>query len=153
MTRIIAFCFVLISFSGFSQTYINKNKAQVKKELNEYITKNDSLNATIKETASSIILTIKGQGALPADFIYHFDKKGKCNSEKVMTNCDSCYNKYFQATLDRKEYRWRKINENQYISSFAAKMMIELPPDSKDFSFTILRTDWSKQMYDLLTAN
>ncbi len=153
MTRIFALCFVLLSFSGFSQNYINKTKAQVRKELNEYVSMNDSLNAAISETATAITLSIKGPKTLPADFIYRFDKTGKCKSEKVMGGCDSCFNKYFQAALDRKKYEWRKINENQYISGFVARMMIELPVDSKDFSFTILRTDWSKQMYDLLKGN
>jgi hypothetical protein len=153
MTRIFALCFVLLSFSGFSQNYINKTKKQVKKELNEYVSKNDSLNAAISETATAITLSIKGPKTLPADFIFRFDKAGKCISEKIVAGCDSCFNKYFQAVLDRKKYEWRKINENQYISGFAAKMMIELPPDSKNFSFTILRTDWSKEMYDLLKDN
>jgi hypothetical protein len=143
----------MFSFSCFSQNYINKTKAQVKKELNEYISKNDSLNATVSETDVAIVLVIKGPKTLPADFIYRFDKAGKCISEKVVAGCDSCFTKYFQAVLDRKKYEWKKINENQYISGFAAKMMIELPPDSKNYSFVILRTDWSKQMYDLLRGN
>jgi hypothetical protein len=153
MRRIITFCLLLFSFSCFSQNYINKTKAQVKKELNEYISKNDSLNATVSETDVAIVLVIKGPKTLPADFIYRFDKSGKCISEKVIAGCDSCFTKYFQAVLDRKKYEWKKINENQYISGFAAKMMIELPPDSKNYSFVILRTDWSKQMYDLLRGN
>lgn len=153
MHRIITFCLLLFSFSCFSQNYINKTKAQVKKELNEYISKNDSLNATVSETGTAIVLVIKGPKTLPADFIYRFNKAGKCISEKVVAGCDFCFNKYFQAVLDREKYEWKKINENQYISGFAAKMMIELPPDSKNFSFTILRTDWSKQMYDLLKGN
>ena len=151
MTQINILCFVLISFSGFSQNYINKSRAQVKKELNEYTIRNDSLNASITETDTAIVLSVKGKETLVADFIYRFDKAGKCMSEKVITDCDSCFTKYFQAVLNRKKYEWRKINENQYISSFAAKMLIELPADSKDFYFTILRTDWSKQMYNLLT--
>ena len=144
-------CFALLSLSGFSQNYMNKTKAQVKKELTEYAAKNDSLNVTISETDTAIVLAIKGSNTLPADFIYRFDKAGKCMSEKVITDCDSCLNKYFQAVLALKKYEWRKINENQYISGFAARMLIELPADSKDYYFTILRTDWSKQMYNSLT--
>ena len=153
MIRILTFCFVLLSFSGYSQNYINKSKAEVTKELKEYISKNDSLNAIVSASDTAIVLSIKGPKTLPADFIYRFDKAGKCISEKIVAGCDSCFNKYFQAVLDRKKYEWRKINENQYVSGFAAKMMIEIPANNKDFSFIILRTSWSKQMYDLLTGN
>jgi hypothetical protein len=152
MTRILTLCFVLLPFSGFSQNYINKTKAQVKKELNDYISKNDTLNASISETDTATILSVKGPKTLPADFIYRFDKAGKCKSEKIMAGCDSCFTKYFQAVLDRKKFEWKKINENQYVSNFAAKMLIELPGDDKNFSFIILRTDWTKEMYDLLTG-
>jgi hypothetical protein len=153
MNHIITFGFLLLSFSAFSQNFINKTKKQVKKELTEYITRNDSLNATLNETDTAITLTIKGTKTLAADFIYRFDKTGKCKSEKVMSSCDSCLNKYLAAALARKNYEWRKINGNQYISNFASRMLIELPGDTNNFSYIILRTDWSKQMYDLLTGN
>jgi hypothetical protein len=152
MHRIITFCFMLLSFPCFSQNYINKTKAQVKKELKEYISKNDSLNAIISEADSATMLSIKGPKTLPADFIYRFDKAGKCKSEKVIAGCDSCFTKYFQALLNLKKYDWKKINENQYVSNFAARMLIELPADNKDFSYIILRTDWTKEMYNLLTG-
>lgn len=152
MHRILTLSLLLFSFSCFSQNYINKTKAQVKKELNDYVSKNDTLNASISETDTAMVLSIKDLKTLPADFIYRFDKTGKCKSEKIMAGCDSCFTKYLQAALDRKKYGWKKINENQYVSSFAARILIELPADDKDFSFIILRTEWTKQMYDLLTG-
>ncbi len=153
MRRFIILSLLLFPFSAFSQNFINKPRQQVKKELTEYITNNDSLNAELTETDTAIILSIKDAKTLPANFIYRFDKTGKCKSERVMTSCDSCLNKYLSAALTRKKYEWRKINGNQYISNFASRMLIELPAESNDFSYTILRTDWSKQMYDLLKDN
>ena len=153
MYRIITLCIFFFPFTGLSQTYINKSKAEVKKELTDYIIKNDSLKALIAETDSTIRLVIKGPEVLPADFIYFFDKSGKCKSEKVVTYCDSCYNKFLTVALNRKQYHWKKINENQYVSDYASRMLIELPADkSKDFSFLIIRTDWSKSMYNMLTG-
>lgn len=153
MRCFITLSLLIFSFSAFSQNFINKTKQQVKKELTKYITRNDSLNAELTETDTTVILSIKSTKALPADFIYRFDKAGKCKLEKVMTRCDSCLNKYLSAALARKKYEWRKINGNQYISNFASRMLMELPADSNNFSYTILRTDWSKQIYDLLKEN
>ena len=150
MTRITLICFLLLSVQGFSQNYINKTKAQVKKELDTYVLKNAGLTPSVAETDSSIELSVKGLSSLPTNFTYRFDKTGKCNTEKVTTFCDSCYTKSLEAVLANKQYQWKKINANQYVSNFASRMLIELALDNKDFSFIILRTDWSKEMYDLL---
>ena len=129
---------------------MNKSKAEVKKGLNKYILDNDSIKATLTETDSSLVLIVPGPKALPANFIYGFDKAGKCNSQKTIAWCDSCLNKFLQLALDEKKYQWKKINENQYISAFDDKMMIEISAVDKNYFFLILRTDWSKLLYDML---
>jgi hypothetical protein len=149
MTRLIILLFILLPFSGFAQKYINKKKAEVKKELDKYITDNKSINATLSETDTSLVLNIPGTTTQQANFVYFFDKEGKCRSQKTTANCDSCIAKYLQQALQQGKYNWRKINENQYISSFEEKLMIETPADGKEFSFMILRTDWSKILYDM----
>ncbi len=151
MTRIILLLFILLPFSGFAQKYINKQKAAIKKELGKYITDNKSLNATLSETDTTLVLNITGTTTQQASFVYFFDKQGKCRLQKTIAGCDSCINKYLQEALGQDKYKWRKINENQYISSFEDKLMIETPADGKEFSFMILRTDWSKILYDMIT--
>jgi|CXWL01.1.fsa_nt_gi hypothetical protein len=153
MIRIITALLLLFPVAGFSQNFIGKSKAQVKKYLQRQIAKNDSLTITLTDTDSVLLFSIKSGKVLPADFIYSFDKSGKCRSEKVMAGCDSCFNKFLNAALAEKKYEWKKINENQYVSKYAARMMIELPPENKDFSYVILRTQWSRQLYSMLTGN
>lgn len=153
MIRIITALLLLFPVAGFSQNFIGKSKAQVKKYLQRQIAKNDSLTITLTDTDSVLLFSIKSGKVLPADFIYSFDKSGKCRSEKVMAGCDSCFNKFLNAALAEKKYEWKKINENQYVSKYAARMMIELPPENKDFSYVILRTQWSRQLYTMLTGN
>jgi hypothetical protein len=54
--------------------------------------------------------------------------------------------------LAKEKYVWKKINENQYISKFEDKIMIELPTENKSNSITIIRTDWTKILYDILAG-
>ena len=150
MNRILIVFFVLLPALGFSQTYINKSRARVKQELEQYRLKNDNLTITILEAGGTIRLSVLGGNLPPARFIYSFDKTGKCNSEKAILLCDSCTNEYLKATLNQKQIRWRKINENQYVSEFSKRLMLELPLDSSDHSYTILRMNWSQKMYDML---
>ena len=150
MNRILTFCFLLISINGFTQNFIGNTKSQVTKKLNDYIRKNDTLNAAINVTDTAIILNVKGSPSLPADFIYKFNKEGKCISEKTIAYCDSCYNKFLKAALNNKKYGWKKINGNQYVSNFASQMLIELPVNETDLSFIILKTAWNREMYKML---
>lgn len=150
MKRILIISLILLPFAAFSQQYINKTKAEVRKGLDKYILANDTIKATLTETDSSLVLKVTGTKTLPADFIYGFDKAGKCNSQKTIAYCDSCLNKFLQLALDEKKYQWKKINENQYISAFNDKMMIEISAVDKNYFSLILRTDWSKLLYDML---
>jgi hypothetical protein len=152
MNRIILFL-LLLPAAGFSQNFIGRSKAQVKKILQKQILKNDSLDITLTDDDSVLHYSIKAGKTLPADFIYGFTKSGKCQSEKIIALCDSCFNKFLKHVLSQKKYDWKKINENQYVSKYAARIMIELPPENTDFYYTILKTDWNKNMYKLLTGN
>ena len=153
MIRLLVILFMLAPLPLLSQNFIGKSKAEVKKELQKKIQKNDSLTITLTDKDSVLVYSYQDARAKPVDFIYGFDKEGKCWSEKVMAGCDSCFNKYLRAVLDQKKYEWKKINENQYVSRYADRRMLEFPPDTKNFMYTILRTDWNKEMYQLLTGN
>lgn len=141
---------LLLPVAGFSQNFIGQSKPAVIKRLQAEIRKNDSLQIILTDTGSTVHYSVKAGKVQPADFIYGFDENGKCQSEKIKASCDSCFKKYLQKALDQKKYKWKKINENQYVSRYAKKMMIELPGEGNDFSFIILRTTWTKKLYALL---
>ncbi len=82
--------------------------------------------------------------------IYVFDEKGLCTTETTNTRCDSCHDGYLNAILDKKKYSWKKINENQYISRFEDNMMIELFPEGEVRTISVLRADFTRELYDLL---
>jgi DUF1680 family protein len=83
-------------------------------------------------------------------YTYIFDKKGKCNQEKIESSCPSCFSSNLQTILDIKKYHWKKINENQYVSDFESKLMIELPTEKNVFAISVLRMDWTRVLYDIL---
>jgi len=147
MKKGIIIAFLLLPALCFSQEYINQSRAVVMANLQKY----KGEKPVLAETDSTISMTLKGNGK-PVTHIYDFDKSGNCFSEKVVTSCESCYKNLLQAVLKKGSYQWNKINENQYISRFEDKMTLELPVEKTDYYYIILRTDWSRALYDLLTG-
>ncbi|MEO6611877.1 MAG: hypothetical protein ABIT05_09910 [Chitinophagaceae bacterium] len=146
MKKGIIFAFLLLPVLGFCQEYLNRTHAVVMSDLQKH-----KKEKTILAGADSLIrVTTKGKDGNSVSYIYRFDKSGKCISERVTTACESCYKNLLQAQLKTGKYGWTKINENQYVSKFEDKMTIELPVEKDEYFFTIMRTDWSRTLYDLL---
>ncbi len=143
---LLAFLFILPSIV-FAQVNINKTKSQViesaKKEKKHIL----------EETDSTLHLKQDNSESDPVNFFYHFTKEGKCDSEQIITGAEKVFTNYLDKVLAVKKYHWKKINENQYISDFASAMIVEIPPENKEWSFTLLRVEWTKQLYDMLTGN
>jgi hypothetical protein len=133
----------------FGQGMINKSKAFVKNKL-ETNTPGDSLRGIVSENDSTIQMTVPSQSSNQATFIYNFDQKGKCSSEKAISKNEVTHKKLLHEILDQKQYGWKRLNENQYVSKFSENMLIELPGEPGIFIITILRTNWDKKMYELL---
>jgi len=150
MFRIIIVILLLLPATGFSQLNINKTRSQVKQELGNTFGKEKNMTADITETDSTIVMKIRGANTIEADHIYSFDKSGKCSTEKTITWCDSCHEKLLQQLLADTNYKWKKINMNQYISSFEAGVFVEIQMTDNTWSFTIFRTNLSRKMYDFL---
>lgn len=151
--RIILYLFILSPFTGLSQKYFDKSKAEVKKELDHYIKAQSSLSPSVQETDSTLILQLNEAGQI-RQTIFGFDAvSGKCSSEKQIASGKKEYNKLLQDLLSQKSFGWKKLNENQYVSKFSVQMLIELPQEENDYSFIIFRTKWTKELYDLLTTN
>lgn len=144
---------LLISATGYSQRYINKNKSEVKKQLDKSSVKVEGILTIITETDSSITREVKGPGGVITDEVYRFSKSGKCIAEKTITPCDSCFEKLLKAVLDNKKYRWKQININQYVSEYAERLLLETQAINNIFSFTILTTDLNRKMYRSLIKN
>lgn len=106
----------------------------------------------VSETDSTLTFIISNRTD-SVTYSLGFDENKKCFSERIITGCDACFTKQLNSVLKSKEYNWEKINENQYVSDFASYLMIEIPPENTEYSFTILRMTWSRELYDLLMEN
>ena len=144
MIRTICILLLFVPLISFGQNKLGKMKTDVKKELN---------TPSLVETDSTIKIHFHDASSREIDLIYEFDKSGICIAEKTVTHCEDCLKPYLNAVLEQKDYGWKKINGNQYISNFGSQAMIELPVDEKDYSFTVFRATWSQAFYDLLIKN
>lgn len=147
MKKVLLFILILttVQLGSNAQEFINKKKGEAITML-----KNKYQEAPITVLADTVQLKLENTYAKSFDYIFTFDKKGKCKSETIITRCDSCLTGLLQKVLDQKKFEWNKINENQYISKFEEKLMIELPAENHDHSFSILKVEWTKELYELL---
>ena len=150
MTRLVVILFALSYTTASAQMYINENRQWVKRELEKQASKNDSITVRISETDTSILYSFRDPKVRPADFLYIFDESAKCIEEKTIGYCDSCFNKFLGSALNRKQFQWTKINDRLYISKYSKKLMLEIPVNNKDHSFTIRRMKWTKGSYRTL---
>ncbi len=132
-----------------SQDYINSIRAKAEISLKKKYPANGG-NSRITISMDTIRVQWKEPAGASTEYIYAFDDKHLCFSETIIAHCDSCLSGYLQQVLDKKNFGWKKINENQYISRFADNLMIELSADAAIHSFSVLRVDWTRELYDLL---
>jgi hypothetical protein len=150
MFRIILF--LLIPVAGFSQSFIGKKKADVKTELQNQKKGIDSLSIAITDKDSALVLTQKKGDNSAIDFVYGFDKSGSCQSEKIISSgCDSCFYNLLKKVLGHTKYEWKKLNENQYVSTYSARMLLEVQGENIPLYYSILRTQWTEEFYKMIT--
>lgn len=89
--------------------------------------------------------------AAPTRLHVKFDSTRICNLEIWFFNSESDLNAYLQQVLSDPKWGWKKLNENQYISDFAHQLTLEIPPENPDRQFSIIRSAWTRTLYDLLT--
>ncbi|HEX4877158.1 MAG TPA: hypothetical protein VFV31_10835 [Chitinophagaceae bacterium] len=153
MTRLLLLLLFILPISSEGQQFLDKPGKEMKLFFKQ---KKDSLagkNIRYSEKGKELILTEKKAGK---DFIRHefsFDSLGNCSKEKVIASSEALMQEKLSPLLAQSEFAWKKINENQYISKFEDRLMIELSPEKGDYSFSILRMGWTKVLYDILIAN
>lgn len=133
------------------QRFINRGYDKVLAGLKKYNPGNDSTIIHFSNSEKNIKMEVAGKGSQPVTFEYTFDSNKKCISEKVTAYCDSCYKKYLNELLSKKKFGWKRLNENQYISSYKWELMIELPVrEEKSLFYDLLKVDWNRETYSML---
>ncbi|WP_315814429.1 hypothetical protein [Paraflavitalea speifideaquila] len=110
-------------------------------------------NSPIEMNDQYMVLHVKDSSFQPASFYYYFDERGKCNQEKTISFCDSCYTKYRDKLLARKQFEWVRINDTLYVSKFSKKRRLELHPHQPDRTMNLFKTSWKRPEYELLLSD
>lgn len=156
MIRTLVFLYLALPGTLMAQDRIGKNKTDLRSILENFVTANAAAKPALVVTDSTFTLSVIDPGAGPVQYRYGFDKSGICITETISATCDSCYKMILQGILDREGHQWKKLNENQWVSKFEDHLLIELPVDPKqpaDYFFTIFKTDWSRDIYNMLLKN
>lgn len=140
---------IILPITGFSQYAVGKTMPELRKELEKMAVNDKEPLSKISTTKSWISYTSKAKGRA-AEFSFDFDNNGKCVIETIRALDSSAYEYYLKIALAKKEFEWIRINENQYMSKFSAYLMIELAGETIPNQFSFFKTDWSKEMYELL---
>jgi hypothetical protein len=53
--------------------------------------------------------------------------------------------------LGHTKYEWKKLNENQYVSTYSARMLLEVQGENIPLYYSILRTQWTEEFYKMIT--
>jgi hypothetical protein len=140
---------IVVSLECISQGYINTKKTFARKYLKEYALK-EKLKTSISETDSTILFLIRDTSVQNYDLTLYYDNTGKCFKELHKFTCDSCLNKTLNKSLNHKRYKWVKVSDTEYLSSFSKKRFLK-KSTAPDYSFTVERFGMPKQEYkDLL---
>jgi hypothetical protein len=143
MTKTIIFLIMLQQGVLQAQEMIGKSRTEVK----DHALKNAV--ARLIETDSTIGWTAV-HTETPAEYLYSFDKSGRCRMEKFSTTSDKYYQEAFSALLKKRKYRWKNINLNQFVSKFSKGLLLELQMIDSIYSISIIKTGMDKTLYRLL---
>jgi hypothetical protein len=143
--KLVTFLSLIITSASYSQGLINLNKQEARKHFEDYIQK-EKVKAKIEETDSSMLFLIRDTSVRNVDPVLHFNESGKCDKETTISSCDSCAQKYLNAALSYKQFRWTKINNTTYLSKFSKKLILEINP-AIPFSHIITRISLNRREY------
>lgn len=126
-----------------AQDYLLRKKSNVEKRLSKYGSRNNE-RAFVYATDSTLRLSVQDSTKRKMEITCYFDAKGSCYKETKTTDCSECFQKYLNEALNRKTYKWRKVNDTLYVSGKFWNMCIVID-DKTAFSYSIIHDYMDKQ--------
>lgn len=152
MHKTLSLCFALIfTFSCFSQRFIDKPPKKVLKIVSEFYSEK-SINTTMQRTDSTITYFIRDPKVQDLTIQFHFDQNRKCDKERYLLSCDSCYTKFLNGVLSNTRYHWIKVNEHTYFSKLPHRLILSLEPKSS-FAYAIERSRLTRRDYKAMLSS
>lgn len=140
--------------SSQAQTYIEQPKRTCLKWLAKSIGKSVRFGDAPTDGPSPLdTLCVTGFSgpASPLRLHLQFDSTSRCNLETYFFSSEADQQAYLQKILSDPKWGWKKLNENQYISDFIHQRTLEVPPENSAGQFSVIRSAWTRTLYDLLT--
>lgn len=146
MQKSFSLCFALIiTLTCFPQRFIDKPSKKVLKIVSEFYSEK-SINTSIQQTDSTITCFVRDPKVQDLTIEFHFDQDGKCDKERYILSCDSCYTKFLNGVLNNGQYHWTKASENTYYSKLPHRLNLLLEPRSL-LAYTIERNRLGRRKY------
>lgn len=99
-------------------------KSKIKHRLEKYCAHN-KITYALAETDSTLAYTLSGSNALPATYVYFFNKQDRCEKEETIFSCDSCLQHGMRNSLNNKFVNWNKISPESYYAGFPYNALME----------------------------
>lgn len=144
--------FVCLAFQVRAQDYVGLTVRQIQARLKKETRPRQqairflSPTSVTKETyRAAVSQAIDLQlGCDSSDFC--FAEQYLCADEPAALECQ-------RKILDKKEYGWQALNENQHVSSMERQRLLEIYRHESFWVVQVLRTNWSSLQYQLLFSS
>jgi len=134
---------------GFAQTILTgRDKSSTRIFLKGDFSK---VEYNFTETDSTCTLTTNDAKISKVKVHCSFNGAGKCQSEKISFDCDSCYQHIFKAMLGKTRFKWKEVAQGRYLSKESRKLL--LAGNSTAHYFTLSMVNVSDEEYKKLLAN
>lgn len=154
MMRYLLLFFFLIPTFVSSQSRLGKSREELIIELQQQAKSNQSPKPEFDKKKNRLVLPGKDSSGQRIRYEYAFDEKnGFCITEMTISACEACVQNALKDLLTQSVYEWKKINESQYVSRFEDFLLIEWQQTGNEFSFTLIKTAWTRELYNMMKEN
>lgn len=140
--------FALLVLSLYSCTSMLKVELLNKKKtirIWEKAKKKESINYEMEETKNCVKIRLRDKRYSFLDETSMFDNKGKQVKYTCKSYCDSCFKGFVSTLLANRIYRWTKLTDSTYITSYDNKLLLSI--HEYDYSYEIVKFSFTKAEY------
>ena len=154
MMRYLLLLSFLIPITVCSQNKLGKSRQELTDELLQFVKNGQSSKAEFDKKKDRLVMTSRDSSGQNFRYEYGFDDKtGACIIEMTISSCETCVRNLLNGLLAVPSYQWKKLNESQYVSRFEDYLLIEWQQTGNEFSFTLIKTAWTRELYNLMKEN
>jgi len=154
MMRSLFLLFLLIPMALCAQKNLGKSRQVLMDHLQQFIKNSPSSKLEFDKQNERLVMSTRDSSGQSIRYEYGFDdKSGACFTEMTVSTCETCVRNELNWLLSVTSYQWKKINESQYVSRFEDYLLIEWQQTGTEFSFTLIKTAWTRELYNMMKEN